>query len=93
MESQRRLQEKLSGDVERDRALFMKTPPVPLQKNLLLGQWRLVMPTEEERQCPSRISTRRFAGGVCETRLWRRHLGLPAEGDVRYRRTASAKRS
>ena len=41
MENQRKLQEKLSGDVERDRALFMKTPPIPPQKNTLLGQWRL----------------------------------------------------
>jgi hypothetical protein len=29
MENQRKLQEKLSGDVERDRALFLNTPPVP----------------------------------------------------------------
>ena len=41
MENQRKLQEKLSGDVERDRALFLKTPPIPPQKNTLLGQWRL----------------------------------------------------
>ena len=41
MDNQRKLQEKLSGDVERDRALFLKTPPVPPQKNGLLGQWRL----------------------------------------------------
>ncbi len=41
MENQRKLQEKISGDVERDRALFLKTPPVPPQKNGLLGQWRL----------------------------------------------------
>ena len=41
MENQRKLQEKLSGEVERDRALFLKTPPVPPQKNGLLGQWRL----------------------------------------------------
>jgi hypothetical protein len=41
MENQRKLQEKLSGEVERDRALFLKTPPVPPQKNRLLGQWRL----------------------------------------------------
>lgn len=41
MENQRKLQERLSGEVERDRALFMKTPPVPPQKNGLLGQWRL----------------------------------------------------
>jgi hypothetical protein len=41
MDNQRKLQEKLSGDVERDRALFLKTPPIPAQKNALLGQWRL----------------------------------------------------
>jgi hypothetical protein len=41
MENQRKLQERLSGEVERDRALFMKTPPIPPQKNTLLGQWRL----------------------------------------------------
>lgn len=41
MENQRKLQEKLSGEVERDRSLFLKTPPVPPQKNRLLGQWRL----------------------------------------------------
>lgn len=41
MDNQRKLQEKLSGDVERDRALFLKTPPIPPQKNTLLGQWRL----------------------------------------------------
>jgi hypothetical protein len=41
MENQRKLQEKISGEVERDRALFLKTPPVPPQKNRLLGQWRL----------------------------------------------------
>lgn len=41
MENQRKLQERLSGEVERDRALFLKTPPVPPQKNGLLGQWRL----------------------------------------------------
>ena len=41
MDNQRKLQEKLSGEVERDRALFLKTPPIPPQKNSLLGQWRL----------------------------------------------------
>ncbi len=41
MANQHKLQEKLSGDVERDRALFLKTPPIPPQKNALLGQWRL----------------------------------------------------
>jgi hypothetical protein len=41
MANQHKLQEKLSGEVERDRALFMKTPPIPPQKNALLGQWRL----------------------------------------------------
>ncbi len=41
MDNQRKLQEKLSGEVERDRALFLKTPPIPPQKNTLLGQWRL----------------------------------------------------
>jgi len=41
MANQHKLQEKLSGEVERDRALFLKTPPIPPQKNALLGQWRL----------------------------------------------------
>lgn len=41
MDNQRKLQEKISGDVERDRTLFLKTPPIPPQKNTLLGQWRL----------------------------------------------------
>ena len=41
MANQHKLQERLSGEVERDRALFLKTPPVPPQKNGLLGQWRL----------------------------------------------------
>ena len=41
MDNQRKLQEKISGEVERDRALFLKTPPIPPQKNTLLGQWRL----------------------------------------------------
>ncbi len=65
MESQRRLQEKLSGDVERDRALFMKTPPVPLQKNLLLGQWRLVMPKKKSGNAITDLNAT-LAGGVCE---------------------------
>ncbi len=41
MANQHKLQERLSGEVERDRALFLKTPPIPPQKNSLLGQWRL----------------------------------------------------
>ena len=41
MANQHKLQERLSGEVERDRALFLKTPPIPPQKNALLGQWRL----------------------------------------------------
>lgn len=41
MANQHKLQERLSGEVERDRALFLKTPPIPAQKNTLLGQWRL----------------------------------------------------
>ena len=41
MDNQHKLQEKLSGEVERDRALFLTTPPIPPQKNTLLGQWRL----------------------------------------------------
>jgi hypothetical protein len=41
MDNQRKLQERLSGEVERDRAMFLKTPPIPPQKNSLLGQWRL----------------------------------------------------
>jgi hypothetical protein len=41
MANQHRLQERLSGEVERDRALFLKTPAIPPQKNSLLGQWRL----------------------------------------------------
>jgi hypothetical protein len=41
MENQRKLQEKISGEVERDRAMFLKTPPVPPEKNRLLGQWKL----------------------------------------------------
>ena len=65
MESQRRLQEKLSGDVERDRALFMKTPPVPPQKNLLLGQWRLVMPKKKSGNAITDLNAT-LAGGVCE---------------------------
>jgi hypothetical protein len=41
MANQHKLQEKLSGEVERDRALLLKAPPIPPQKNALLGQWRL----------------------------------------------------
>ena len=32
MDNQRKLQERLSGEVERDRAMFLKTPPIPPQK-------------------------------------------------------------
>ena len=39
---------------------------MPLQKNLLLGQWRLVMHEEEERQCDHGSQRDGFAGGVCE---------------------------
>jgi hypothetical protein len=35
MENQRRLQEKIGHDVERDRATRLKTPPLPRSKNLL----------------------------------------------------------
>jgi hypothetical protein len=35
MENQRRLQEKISRDVERDRATRLKAPPLPRSKNLL----------------------------------------------------------
>ena len=67
MDNQRKLQEKLSGEVERDRALFMKTPPVPPQKNLLLGQWRLVTgPKKKTGQCHRGDQRGDFAGGVCE---------------------------
>jgi hypothetical protein len=41
MENQRRLQEKLSGDVARDRAAFLKRPPLAPERNPLLGRWRL----------------------------------------------------
>jgi hypothetical protein len=41
MDNQRKLQERLAGDVARDRAMFLQTPPIPPQKNLLLGQWKL----------------------------------------------------
>lgn len=41
MANQHKLQERLSGEAERDRALFLKTPPIAPQKNSLLGQWRL----------------------------------------------------
>jgi hypothetical protein len=41
MENQRRLQEKLSGDVERDRAMFLQTPVLQSERNGLLGRWKL----------------------------------------------------
>ncbi len=65
MENQRRLQEKISNDVERDRALFLKTPPLPPQKNLLLGQWRLVMPKKKSGNAIADFNAM-MAGGACE---------------------------
>jgi len=41
MENQHRLQEKLSGQVEEDRAMFLKMPPLPAERNGLIGQWKL----------------------------------------------------
>lgn len=41
MEGQHRLQEKLSGQVEEDRAMFLKMAPLPAERNGLIGQWRL----------------------------------------------------
>jgi hypothetical protein len=65
MENQRRLQEKLGGDVERERALFLTTPPVPPQVNQLLGQWKLVMPKNESGDAIADLDSM-MAGGTCE---------------------------
>jgi hypothetical protein len=39
--SQGQLQDVISGAVEQDRAMFLKTPPLPVARNVLLGQWKL----------------------------------------------------
>jgi hypothetical protein len=66
MANQKKLEERLAHDVERDRAMFLKTPPLPPQKNLLLGQWRLSMPKKRKTDNPLADLNAMMAGGTCE---------------------------
>jgi len=66
MANQKKLEERIAHDVERDRAMFLKTPPLPPQKNLLLGQWRLAMPKKQKTDNPFADLNAMMAGGACE---------------------------